>query len=50
SDIPVVIVSTECNLLKRSVLGRLGFAGYLRKPFAPTELKSLLDEHLEVAA
>jgi two-component system chemotaxis response regulator CheY len=50
SDIPVVIVSTECNLLKRSVLGRLGFAGYLRKPFAPTELKSLLDEHLEVVA
>jgi len=49
-SIPVAIVSTECNVLKRSALERLGIAGYLRKPFAPNELKSLLDEQMEAAA
>ncbi|MDF1839102.1 MAG: response regulator [Planctomycetota bacterium] len=50
NTIPVAIVSTECNVLKRSVLERLGIAGYLRKPFAPNELKSLIDEQMEAAA
>ena len=50
SEIPVAVVSTECNVLKRTVLERLGIAGYLRKPFDPKDLKGLLDEQMEAAA
>ncbi len=49
-DIPVAIVSTECNVLKRSVLERLGIAGYLRKPFNPRDMKALIEEQMEAAA
>lgn len=49
-DIPVAIVSTECNVLKRTVLERLGIAGYLRKPFNPRDMKELIDKQMEAAA
>ncbi len=49
-EIPVAIVSTECNVLKRSVLERLGIAGYLRKPFNPRDMKTLIEEQMEAAA
>ncbi|MCP5023887.1 MAG: response regulator [bacterium] len=49
-DIPVAIVSTECNVLKRSVLERLGIAGYLRKPFNPRDMKELIEKQMEAAA
>ncbi len=49
-EIPVAIVSTECNVLKRSVLERLGIAGYLRKPFNPRDMKALIEEQMEAAA
>lgn len=42
--IPVVIVSTEGSATRVEQLKRKGISAYLRKPFTPELLKSVVDE------
>ena len=46
-DIPVVIVSSECNRARAALLQSRGANAHLRKPYTPEQLKDILDEILE---
>ena len=49
-DIPIVIVSTEANQERLDRLREMGINGYLHKPFAPEDLRELVDDVLGKAS
>ncbi len=46
-DIKVVVVTTEGNQARMDELRELGVDGFLRKPFEPEDLRSIVKELLE---
>lgn len=48
-DIPVIMITTEGGATKVGEAGRLGAAGYLRKPFSADQIKEKLTGILESA-
>ncbi len=44
STIPVIVVSTEGSQTRIDYLKSKGIAGFLRKPFEPEQIKSIVDE------
>lgn len=49
-DIPVVIVTTEGNIVRLMRLQSMGIRGYLRKPFQPEDLRELVGDVLNLAS
>ena len=47
ADIPVVVISAEPSLERMEELCRLGAKGYLRKPFTPENIRTLIMPLLE---
>lgn len=45
-DLPIVIVSTEGSETRIDELRRTGVHGYIRKPFAPEEVASMIQQVL----
>ena len=45
-EIPVVVVSTEGSSTRIADLQRKGIRGYLRKPFTPEKLRTVIIETL----
>lgn len=45
-DLPVILVTTESNPDRLQEALTLGAKGYIRKPFRPEEIRSLLLQHL----
>ncbi len=45
--IPVIMITTEGSASRVSDAGRLGAAGYLRKPFTPDQIKEKLASFFE---
>jgi len=43
AELPVVLVSTECNEKRLQGFKGLGVIGYLHKPFQPEQLRELID-------
>jgi two-component system, chemotaxis family, chemotaxis protein CheY len=48
-QIPVVMITTECGATKVGEAGRLGAAGYVRKPFSADQIKEKLRGILDLA-
>ncbi len=44
SDLPVVFITTEANQSRLEMLMELGARAYLRKPFRPEEMRSVLSK------
>ncbi|MFT4542767.1 MAG: two-component system chemotaxis response regulator CheY [Planctomycetota bacterium] len=49
-DVPVVIVTTEGNIMRLMRLQSMGIRGYLRKPFQPEDLRELVGDVLNLAS
>ena len=49
SAIPVVVISAEPSLERMEDLCRLGARGYLRKPFTPENIRTLIVPLLETS-
>ncbi|MCB9357311.1 MAG: response regulator, partial [Calditrichaeota bacterium] len=47
-DLPVVIVSTEGSETRMDELRRQGVQGYIRKPFSPEEVATMIQQVLGV--
>lgn len=46
SSIPVVVISADPNADQAALLNDLGVRGYLRKPFTPEAIRTILNEVL----
>lgn len=44
NEIPVIVVSTEGSATRIDNLKKMGVNAYIRKPFKPEEIKSVVDE------
>lgn len=48
--VPAVVISTDGSDSRKDAAAQLGVSGYLRKPFAPEQLRQVLETALGVAA